>query len=256
MSVTGFWIDRAIAELADAITQLPCAPGVQFSKGDACSIDVSTSTGTAGLLIQAPAQTTSPRYILLSVMAQTAQSFPGIAGNFPSGPLRQATYNLSVSSANGGSVAEVIDCGIAPQLILSTQFAAATFEGSANTNSTANNVLFTSAGSSNAYDGGTLYCNETGQQFTIVSDTVSGGVHTVTIFPTPAAAITSTNTIRVVPWGAGYVGGVKLQPTSNFQQGISTVLGDATGGHILIHSVDLATRIARVRFSGSGILAV
>jgi hypothetical protein len=150
---------------------------------------------------------------------------------------------------------EVLDCGIAPSMMLNTQFAAATFEGNANSNSTANQVLFTAAGASNAYDGGTLYCNETGQQFVIVSDTAGGGVHTVTIFPTPAVALTTGNTIRVVPWGVGYVGGVKLMATTP-QQGISTALGDDTGGHLLIHSVNLASRIVRVRFSGSGIIGV
>lgn len=254
MSVTGFWIDRELPGVEDAITQRICAPNVQFAEGDACIQSTDTTGVTGGLLIQAATQTTSPRYIMLSLMAQTALSTQ--SGKFPSGPLRQATYDLSLTSATGGSLAEVIDLGIAPQIVAQTQFALATIDGTAaNSNSTTNLVLVTAAGSADDYTLGQLYVNETGQQFTILDDTVSGGVHTFTIFPTPAVAITTGNTVRVVPWGPGYVGGVKLQ-SSNPQQGISVAVADKTSGHLLIESVNLAKRMAFVRFSGSGIIGV
>jgi hypothetical protein len=255
--VTGFWLDRPVQGVEDFVTVLPAAPNVQFSQGDACLIDTATGSGTAGLLIQATAQTTSPRYAVLSVMAQSDQIFP--LNQFFNGPLRQTTYNLTNTSAQGGSQIMCLDAGANPQLVLATQFTSAGFEGAANANSTVNQVLFSLAGgASNQLCGGTLYCNETGQQFTIVTDSYSSPVHTTTVFPYPASgvAITSTNTLRVTAFGKGGVTGVKLQPSSNFWQGISTVFADSTGGHILIHDVDLSKRIAYVRFSGNGILAV
>jgi hypothetical protein len=242
MTATGFWVDRESPGISDLIRQVRAPNGMQFSEGDACYISTSTTTSgpnttyDAGLLIQADAQTSPVRYTFLAMVSDKSY-------------LRPATFNL-ISSAF--EMCEVIECSeayAAHAITLNTQFALATIDGTAaNANSTTNNVLVTAAGSTNDYNGGQLYVNETGQQYTIINDTVGAGVHTFTIAPAPAVAITTGNTVRVVPWGPGYVGGVKLQ-SSNPQQGISVAVADKTGGPLFIWGVDLATRTAYVRFA-------
>lgn len=253
MAITGFWLDREVNGGSDVIVQIPGANATQFSEGDACIIDTSTSSNTAGTLIQVASQTASPRYVVLSVAAFTGPNAGKyLGGAFPSGPLRQTTYNLIDS---GGEPVMVIDAVASFNCVLATQFAAATFDGTAcNSNSTTNNILFTGSGSTDDLTGGQVYVNETNQQFTIVKDSVSGGVHTLTIWPAAPVAVTTGNTIRAVPWGPGYNGGVKLQSSSP-QQGISVAVADKTSGHLLIEDVNLARRIAYVRFSGNGIIA-
>lgn len=238
--ITGFWIDRSAPGVSDLIRTVRVPNAMQFAEGDACYISTSTTTSgpnttyDAGLLIQANAQTSPVQYVFLAMVSDVSY-------------LRPATFNLPTVNEMC-EVIEVSDGYSGFPLTLVTQFALATIDGTAcNANSTANNVLVTAAGSTNDYNGGTLYCNETGQQFYITNDTVGGGVHTFTIAPTPAVALTTGNTVRVVPWGPGYVSGVKLQ-SSNPQQGISIAVADKTGGPLFIYNVDLSKRIAYVRF--------
>lgn len=242
MSMTGFWIDKSNPGVSDLIRQFMAPNGMQFAEGDACYISTSTTTsgpGTtydAGLLIQANAQTSPVQYVFITATT-------------PKSELRQATYDLIDSNFGPVMVYEVSEGNAAFPLVMNTIFPLATIDGTAaNTNSTTNEILVTAAGSTNDYNGGQIYVNETGQQYTIINDTVNTGVHTFTIAPAAAVAVTSTNTVRAVPWGPGYKGGVKLQ-SSNPQQGISVAVADKTGGPIFIYGVNLATRIAYVRFS-------
>lgn len=242
MSVTGFWIDRSNPGVSDLIRQFMAPNGMQFSEGDACYISTSTTTSgpsttyDAGLLIQANAQTSPVQYTFLSAVT-------------PKSELRQTTYNLIDSNFGPVEVIEVSDGNASFPITLATQFAAATFDGTAaNANTTTNEILFTGAGSTNDFNGGQVYVNETATQYTIINDTVGSGVHTLTIAPAASVAVTTGNTLRVVPWGPGYKGGVKLQ-SSNPQQGISVAVADKTGGPIFIYGVNLAMRIAYVRFS-------
>jgi hypothetical protein len=242
MSVTGFWIDREAPGVSDLIREFMAPNGMQFAEGDACYISTSTTTSgpsttyDAGLLIQANAQTSPAQYVFLSATT-------------PKSELRQATYNLIDSNFGPVEVIEVSDGNAAFPISLATQFALATIDGtSANTNTTTNQILVTFTGSTNDFNGGQVYVNETGAQYTIINDTVNSGVHTFTIAPAAPVAITSTNTLRAVPWGPGYKGGVKLQST-NPQQGISIAVADKTGGPLFIYGVNLQLRIAYVRFS-------
>lgn len=232
MTVTGFWLDRTAQGVEDLIQQIRGVSGTQYSEGDACLISTSTGGTTGGLLIQAATQTAQPQYIFLSEVT-------------PSSVLRPATYNLLTSAYE---MCEVIPVA-GTNLVMGTQFAAATFDGTAcNSNSSTTTVVFTGAGSSNDLTGGQVYINELGQQSYIINDVVSGGIHTLTVAPAFSSAPTTGNTLRAVPWGPGYVGGVKLQ-SSNPQQGISVAVADKTGGHLIIHSVSLSLRTAYVRFS-------
>lgn len=234
MSVTGFWVDRESPGISDNIRQIRGVSGTQYTEGDACYISTSTGGTTGGLLIQADSQTVKPVYLFLS---QTT----------PASQIRPATYNLLTAAYEPCEVIEIANSSI----IAATQFPLATFDGTAcNSNSTTTSILFTGAGSSNDFTGGQVYVNETATQYTVIADTVSAGVHTLTIAPAAKVAVTTGNTIRLVPWGPGYVGGVKLQ-TPNPQQGISVAVADKTGGHLVIFSVDLAIRTAYVRFSGA-----
>lgn len=232
MSVTGFFIDRTAQGVEDLIQQIRGVSGTQYSEGDACLISTSTGGSTGGLLIQAATQTAQPQYVFLSEVT-------------PASVLRPATYNLLTSAYEMCEVIPVAGTNI----VLATQFPLATFDGTAtNSNSTANQIVFTGAGSTDDLTGGQVYVNELNAQFYIIKDTVSAGAHTLTVAPAPRVTVSTGYTIRAVPWGPGYVGGVKLQ-SSNPQQGISVAVADKTGGHLIIHSVNLALRTAYVRFS-------
>jgi hypothetical protein len=242
MSVTGFWLDRSNPGVSDLVRQFMAPNGMQFANGDACYVSTSTTTSgpsttyDAGLLIQANAQTSPVQYIFLTATT-------------PKSELRQATYDLIDSNFGPVDVIEVSDGNASFPIVMNTQFPLATFDGTAaNANTTTNLILFTGSGSTNDFNGGQVYVNETGAQYTIINDTVGGGVHTLTIAPAAPVAITTGNTLRVVPWGPGYKGGVKLQAT-NPQQGISVAVADKTGGPIFIYGVNLMLRTAYVRFS-------
>ena len=69
----------------------------------------------------------------------------------------------------------------------------------------------------------------------------------MTVAPAFSRAPTVGDTLRAVPWGPGYMGGVKLM-ASTYCKGISVAVADKTGGPIAIYNVDLSRRIAYVRF--------
>jgi hypothetical protein len=233
MSVTGFWVDRSNPGVSDLIRQIRMPNTVQFSEGDACY--VSTADGTGGLIIQADSQTAPVAYVFLSMVADKSY-------------LRPATFDEAVVNEYAELI-EVSDGYSGFPIVLNTQFAAATFDGTATTsNSVANEIHFTgTSGSADDFTGGQVYVNELNQQFTIIDDDTSTTSHVYVVAPTPPVTISTGYTIRAVPWGPGYVGGVKLQAT-NPQQGISTALADKTGGPLYIYNVDLSKRIAYVRF--------
>jgi hypothetical protein len=253
MTVTGFWLDQAMnANVGDILYQSIKTPtGTQFTIGDACIVSTSTTTSgpnstyTAGLLIQCATQASYVPYIFDTLVT-------------PSAELRQATYNLSDSYFENAMVIPT-----ANELVFGTQiptgsvlYTSVPFDSgiNCNANSTANQVLVTMTGSTNDFNGGTLYCNETNTQYTIINDTVSGGVHTFTIAPPAKVALTTGNTLRLLPYGAGYIGGVKLgnsvtNPYAGNWQGISSAVADKTGGHVIIRSVNMQLRTVYVYFS-------
>ena len=233
MSVTGFWVDRSAPGVEDLIVQIRGVSGTQYTQGDACYVSTSTAGTTGGLVIQADSQTVQPEYVFLSMVT-------------PGSQLRPATFNKVTSDYEMLELIEVAGTSI----VLNTQFAAATFDGTAcNANAVTNNVVFTGAGANDDFTGGTVYIPELNEQRYVIDDAVSAGVHTLTVAPAFSRAPTTGDTLRLVPWGPGYRGGVKLQ-SANPQQGISVAVADKTGGALFIYGVNLERRIAYVRFSG------
>src|SRR5579859_5650463 len=120
MTVTGFWIDRTNPGVEDLIRQVRLVNGTTYSEGDACYI--STADGTAGLMIQADSQTAPVQYTFLSMVSDKSY-------------LRPATFNDPTVSEYG----EFIECSDGYSsfpIVLATQFALATFDGTAcNSNS-------------------------------------------------------------------------------------------------------------------------
>jgi hypothetical protein len=253
MSITGFWLDQSMnGNVNDRLYQQIKTPtGTQFAIGDACVLSTSTSasgpssTYTAGLLIQCATQTSYVPYIFDSLVT-------------PSALLRPATYDLSDSYFESAMVIPT-----ANELVFGTQipvgsvlYSSVPFDSgiNCNANTTTNQVLVTMTGSTNDFNGGTLYCNETAASYVIINDTVSAGVHTFTIAPAAPVALTTGNTLRLLPYGAGYIGGVKLgnsvtNPYTGDWQGISSAVTDKTGGHVIIYSVNLQLRTVYVYFS-------
>lgn len=106
-----------------------------------------------------------------------------------------------------------------------------------NSNSTATEVLVTAAGSTGDYTNGTLYCPETGEQFLVTDDQVAAGVHTFTIAPAAARALTTGDTAVVVPFSKGCTA-VKFNATTPHQC-VGTAVADKSGGQIKIEDVNL-----------------
>jgi hypothetical protein len=239
MSVTGFWVDREAPGVMDEIVQIRGVDGIQYSEGDAIMIattatDAADTTHYAGLAIQIPAQTSPAQYIFLAMVSDKSYLRPPVFDE----PTAAYEY-LELIEVNKTSI------------VMNTQFPLATFDGVAtNTNAVANEIVFTGAGSTNDFTGGQVYVNELAQQFTILDDVVAAGAHTLTVAPAPPVTISTGYTLRVVPWGPGYTGGVKFQAT-NPQQGISVAVADKTGGPVFIYGVDLGKRIAYVKFDSA-----
>lgn len=254
MSVTGFWLDEdglnAVQDLIN--TKMSLVNGTTYTQGDV--LQIATSGASSGLLTQVAAGNAVGQFVFMTM--QSARQY-----------LRPATFNDPVYNEAG----LVLDVDKSP-LVFGTQFAAATYDGTACNANTANNeVIWQGTGTTLATDfiGGAIYINELQQQGIITALSVSAGtngIYTATVqavknvrthFPvdTPTGgtnggfsqAPTTGNTLRVVPWGPGYRGGVQFQAT-NPQQGISTTIAGKTGGCLYIVDVQLADRKAYVRF--------
>jgi hypothetical protein len=107
-----------------------------------------------------------------------------------------------------------------------------------NSNSTLNTIVFPDAsGSTGDILGGQIYVTTLQQQFTILTDTVSAMVRTVTVAPLPSRAVTTGDSIIAVGWSAGATG-VQFNATSP-PQAISNTVAGKSGGNINIIQVVL-----------------
>ena len=236
--VTGFWIDREAPGVEDEIVQIRGVNGTQYAEGDA--IMVSNATSNYGLAVQIPAVASPAQYIFLAMVSDKSY-------------LRPAVFDTPTAAYEYLELIEVNKTSI----VMNTQFAAATYDGTAAAanSSGANTVKMVGTGTTLNTDflGGQIYVNELNQQATIIACSVTGGssgTYTFTVAPAFSRQVTTGDTLRVVPWGAGYAGGVKFMASTPWQ-GISTALADITGGPIFIYGVDLAKRIAYVRFDSA-----
>lgn len=265
MSVTGFWIDQTEGPGVEDLINVRQAlvNGVTYSEGDA--LQVATTGSSSGLAIQVAAQNAIGQFVFM-----TMKSAPQY--------LRPAVFNDPVYNE-----APLLYDVNKTAFVFRNQVAACTYDGTACNSNTANNtVIWTGTGTTAATDflGGTIYINELGQQGIITALSVSGGsagTYTATVQgviyikgpkdrqpPSPPSggtnggfsqAPTTGNTLRVVPWGPGYRGGVKFQAT-NPQQGVSVAIADKTGGCLYIYDVELGGRNIYVRFDSGLITGV
>jgi hypothetical protein len=113
-------------------------------------------------------------------------------------------------------------------------FSQVAFDGT----STATSVVFTGSGSTNDLVGGTLYA--LGVHRNIITDTVAAGKHTLTIDSALPRTPTTADVLSAVAFGAISSRGVKLAST-NPHRGISTAVGDTSGGSADIVRVSLSS---------------
>lgn len=105
-------------------------------------------------------------------------------------------------------------------------------------NSDATKVIFDHAAADQALDTGTCYIPEIGEQRQITDDTKVSSTHTLTVTPAFRRAPTVGDTVIAVAFAKGF-NAVKFDATTP-ALGISTAVGDVTGGHAAIYGVDLA----------------
>ena len=258
MSVTGFWLDQPEGQGVEDMINVRQAlvNGVTYSEGDALMVSVATSN--YGMAIQIPAQNSVCQFIYL-----TMKSAPQY--------LRPATFNDPVYN-EAGLLLDVDKTSF----VFRNEVAACTYDGTAaaaqSTGNTTVKWVGTGTTTNTDFLGGTIYVNELGQQGIITALSVSGGTagtYTATVsgviyLPTRAPVntpsggtaggfsqnVTTGNTLRILPYGPGYRGGVKFQ-ASNPQQGVSVAIADVTGGPMYIYDVNLASRNIYVRFDSA-----
>lgn len=216
-----FWTENLTAD--NVLQRYLLTASTQFYEGDALVL----SDGIAG---QASAQTSLPTHIFVNMITDSTL-------------LRPAATNLTTTLGEKGLMVPVgsgVAGGFAPFNFYTPLIGNSVppINGvAANSNSTTTTVLVTASGSSNDYATGTIYVPSLQQQRTITADTVSGGIHTFTVTPGFSRAVTTGDTVIVVPFSPGSVG-VKLAPTVVYQ-GVSTAVADKTGGHVNIMGVVL-----------------
>lgn len=215
-------IDQDIAGSTAPLREARAVASTQYYQGDAGVI-------TNGHFTRSASQTDKPAGIFNSMSVDKVT-------------MRPATKNLSTS----GSTLELISYNPAKgsrlrYKTLLTGVDAPPINGTAaNSNAVTTTVKVTASGSSNDYVGGTVYASN-GESRRISADSVSGGVHTFTVTRAFSRAITTGDTIIVVPFGAG-IEGVKLSSTDP-AQGISTATADKSGGYVDIQEVDLSVKV-------------
>ncbi len=225
MAGSGFILaDRDDTAFKAVMRQFIAKPSIQFAGGDA--------------LIFVRGR--------LEFATDVAASVDGIFNSliYPASIARPVTENLT--SASSGEEAQYIPCrgnGVIFKTFLTGSNAGTDTPpingilGNANTDTT--KVLVTAAGSANDYIGGTVYAN--GEQRTIVTDGVGGGVHTFTVNKPFTIAIATTHYVYAVPFSRG-TRGVKLNGNT-VHQGISCAIADNNGGKVNIEKVVLTDRV-------------
>lgn len=221
----GFRLISRTRTIGSVLRQHIGAASTQFAKGDALTM-------SGGILIRSTA----------------ALKVHGILNAMitPSSVARPATELLTTTA---GELLQYVPC-MGGDLIFETDMTGGdvpTINGTAVNSGSTTTALVTAAGSTDDYTGGTIYFPETDTTHRITADSVSGGVHTFTFVPLAPRAIASTDTARVVPFGAGSSTAVKLS-ASTASLGVSTAIADKTGGQVKIEAIDLKNYKLRVSF--------
>lgn len=219
---SGFEMIGELASIGGLLERLPSVASTQYNKNDALYLSLS---GSLGLLSQVTAAVKAT-HIYVSMFT-------------PSTTLRPATADLSTALNE-----QILAVRCAGTLLTFKSNLVGTgsvpiINGVAcNANTTLNTIKFAdSVGSTGDFLGGQIYVQTLQQQFTILTDTVSANVRTVTVTPNPSRAVTTGDTVIAVQWSAGQTA-VKFNATAP-PQGVSTATADKTGGNININQVVL-----------------
>lgn len=116
-------------------------------------------------------------------------------------------------------------------------------DGACSSGSTTTALTALTDGSTSDLVGGLVYCKELDETRIITANTYSSNVVTITVGKAFSRAITSSDTVRVVPFGYGSKA-VRLSG----EDGISTTIAGATGGKVAIYKVDMKKKTAQVFF--------
>ena len=167
----------------------------------------------------------------------------------PPDKVRPSTFNLT-TTAGEKALAERIDNS---QVILKSPLKgnmAPPANGVAcNTNASATSVKFDHAAADGAFAAGTVYIPELGQQRQITADVKVSSEHTLTVTPAFRRAPTVGDTVIAVAFSKGS-SAVKFDSTTP-SLGVSTAVGDISGGQNKIEDVDLANLIVYTSYPDS-----
>jgi hypothetical protein len=205
---------------SNLLERLPSVASTQYNKNDALYLSASGSLG------------------LLSQVTATVKCTHVYVNMFTSTPLlRPAAADLSTTLNEQILAVRCAGTGMNFKTNLVNNAVPYRNNIACNSNSTLNTIVFTDAGSTGDILGGQIYVTTLQQQFTILTDTVSTGVRTVTVAPLPSRAVTTGDSIIAVGWSAGATG-IQFNATSP-PQAISNTVAGKTGGNINIIQVVL-----------------
>lgn len=155
----------------------------------------------------------------------------------PKEQLRPGTFNLT-TAAGEKILAEKIDGdSVVLKSPLTGNMAPPANGVASNANVSATSVKFDHAAANGAFANGMVYIPELGEQRVITADAKVSSEHTLTVTPAFRRAPTTGDTVVAVAFSKGMTA-VKFDATTP-SLGISTAVGDITGGHAKIHDVNL-----------------
>ena len=223
MAANGFQLIDENISTSNILERLTSVASTQYNKNDALYLSASGAVGLASQV----AATSKCTHVYVSMFTAVPN-------------LRPATPNLSTTIGEQILAVPAAGNNLYFRSFLTISGSTPTINGTAaNANSTANLVLVTFAGSTGDFTGGQVYIPSLQQQATILTDVVSGGVHTFTVYPAFSRAVTTGDTVVAVPWSKGATG-VKFN-ASTPSQGVSTAVADKSGGNINIQQVVLGS---------------
>lgn len=212
--MAGFSWYEGIAAHREATIRLPMANGATISKGDVLEFS------SAGKLQRINAQTDVGLFVAAEDYTTTSTEF----------------YEIAVYRTAGG----IFKIGYTPLV----DDVAATSGGT----TTTIKVALTD-GSSNDLIGAAVYCRELGVYRIVTANTYSSNVVTLTFIEPLARALTTSDHVRLVPFGPG-TRTLKFG-ASNMQRTVGTAVGDQSSGKLTVEQFDvnhIAKKFALVSF--------
>lgn len=218
---SGFNLYQESVSISNVLERHPSIASTQYNKNDAMYLSLA---GSLGLFAQVTAAVKAT-HIYVSMFTPSTLLRPAAAD-------LSTVFNeqvLAVRCAGNGLKFRVDLAGTGATPYRNVVAASA--------NSTLNSILFLDAGATGDILGGQIYVTTLQQQFTILTDVVSGGTRTVTVAPLPSRAVTTGDSIIAVGYSAGATG-IQFNATAP-PQAISNTVAGKTGGNINIEDVVL-----------------